>query len=337
MTLQAQNSSRRATSADVARAAGVSRSTVSQILNGAVDRFPEETRHRVVRAAAELEYRPSRAGRALATGLSDLVVVLVPNTTFGRNLQDIVDTIAAAIAPSGAGVVVSFAGSDRRETIAALLDLRPLAVVDFAVLTSEDRGQLEEIGARVLPRPAGGATNPDADPVDIEIGRAQVERLLRSTPRRLVYAGLADARLDPFGPPRLEGIEREAARRRLDAPIVVRVPLDAEGAVAVLSDVRERAGRLPLGIACYNDDVAIAVIAAARSLGLSIPEEVALVGVDASAIGQLVSPRLTTVAVDQAAILRTIIPELPGPSVEPVAEDRPEPSVVVTVIPGETA
>src|SRR5690242_14872058 len=96
--------SRRATSFDVARAAGVSRSTVSQVLNGDL-RFPAETRAKVVAAAQMLSYRPSRAGRALVTGSSDIVVMLVPNATFGPHLQDSIDRITDASTPSGLSVV----------------------------------------------------------------------------------------------------------------------------------------------------------------------------------------------------------------------------------------
>ena len=64
-------SARPATSADVAVHAGVSRSTVSNILNGHDARYPESTRQRVRDAAAALDYRPSLAGR---TGLYDHAV-----------------------------------------------------------------------------------------------------------------------------------------------------------------------------------------------------------------------------------------------------------------------
>ena len=71
------------TSADVARHAGLSRATVSQVLNGHAHRFADETAERVLRAAKELGYEPSAAGRMLRTGSSDFVIALVPNTTFG--------------------------------------------------------------------------------------------------------------------------------------------------------------------------------------------------------------------------------------------------------------
>ncbi|WP_136055752.1 LacI family DNA-binding transcriptional regulator [Microbacterium sp. K24] len=308
MTLEVQPE-RRATSKDVAARAGVSRSTVSQVLNGD-DRFPEETRARVVAAAEALRYRPSRAGRALVTGLSDIVVVVVPNATFGPHLQDSVDRITGATATAGVSVVVRFASIQDESTLTSVLDLRPAAVVDFGVFNPSQRERIEASGTRVVPRRAPVAEGADPDPIDIHIGRIQVRELLRGGPRRLVYAALDDKRLDPFGPPRLDGIRREARERGLEAPLTPRIPLDVDGATAALRAVVAEAGSAALGICCYNDDVAIAAVAACRKLDLRVPEDVAVIGVDKTAVGQLISPRLTTVFVDQPLLMDSLVQEL---------------------------
>nr|WP_314840784.1 LacI family DNA-binding transcriptional regulator [uncultured Microbacterium sp.] len=308
MTVDARPA-RRATSKDVAASAGVSRSTVSQILNGD-ERFPEETRARVRAAAETLNYRPSRAGRALVTGLSDIVVLVVPHATFGPHLQDSVDRITGASATAGMSVVVRFARMHDETTLTSVLDLRPAAVVDFGVFTPQQRDRIDASGTLVVPRRAHVAEGADPDPIDIEIGRIQVRELLRNGSRRLVYAALEDKRLDPFGPPRLEGIRREAQERGLDAPLTPRIPLDIEGAATSLQEVRAEAGPDPLGICAYNDDVAIAVVAASRELGLRVPEDVAVIGVDRTAVGQLVSPRLSTVAIDQPLLMDALVQDL---------------------------
>ena len=151
-------SRRPATSADVAVRAGVSRSTVSDILNGNHDRYPESTRQRVRDAAVELDYRPSLAGRSLVSGRSDTVVVLLPNTTFGSNLQDAVDQVMVGMSPMGGNVVVRFAGTTPEATLSAVLALRPLGVVDLGVLSPTDRDDLEAQGILTVPRaPTGGA------------------------------------------------------------------------------------------------------------------------------------------------------------------------------------
>ena len=132
-----------ATSSDVARLAGVSRSTVSHILNGQVARFSEETVERVREAARQLGYVPSAAGRSLVLGRSDLVVLVVPNTTL-TNVQDIIEAIAADLDDLGYSVVVHFdRGGAPGDNIARLQHvvetLRPAGAVDLGSLRPAER------------------------------------------------------------------------------------------------------------------------------------------------------------------------------------------------------
>ena len=328
----------RATSWDVARLAGVSRSTVSQVLNGNDERFPQETRERVRAAAAELAYRPSRAGRSLVSGVSDLIVVVVPNITFGRHLQDAVDSIANSTAARGLSVVVRYAGNNPEATLATVLDLRPTAVVDLGVFTEKERLAIEAAGIVVLPEQS--MVSETLEDPNHHIGRLQVQHLLETPGRRLVMALLQDSRLDTFGPDRQRGVFDEAAALGATEPSVIRVPLTVKGAVEALAGVvREHPG-VPIGVCCYNDDVAIAVIAAARELGLTVPQQVAVIGVDNTEIGQLISPRLTSVAIDLLGTLETFLSltglvSNPGDP-ESAGRDLRDPSTFVTLVPGES-
>ena len=284
---------RPATSVDVAQRAGVSRSTVSSILNGNDSRFPEATRERVRAAAAELDYRPSLAGRSLVSGRSDTIVVLLPNTSFQTNLQDAVDQVMQTTSHIGSNVVVRFVGSTMESTVSAILALRPLAIVDFAGLSSADRRILEQRGAIIVPDRADEDLGyiPDSGISELQAG-ALMERGARS----LWYAALNDERLDPYGPGRFVSLQDFCRRNRLKAPHRIEVPLDLGGAIAALSHVVAKS--TPVGIACYNDDVALALLAAARELKIDVPRTVSVVGVDRTPVGQLWSPPLTTVDTD---------------------------------------
>ena len=329
----------RATSWDVARLAGVSRSTVSQVLNGNDERFPQDTRDRVVSAAAELAYRPSRAGRSLVSGVSDLIVVVVPNVTFGRHLQDAVDGIANSSASRGMSVVVRYAGNDVAATLTAILDLRPAAVIDLGVFDDTARLQIERSGIVTVPEQKMVARiieNPNH-----HIGRIQARHLLEVQGRRIVSALLVDERLDTFGPDRQQGVIDECLALGAEPPIAIRVPLRLEGAIEALSSVADAYPGTPLGVCCYNDDVAIAVMAAARELGLSVPGDVAVVGVDHTEVGQLVEPRLTTVAIDLLGTLATFLSEvgLGGPSSDTTATETllSDPSTFVSLVQGASS
>ncbi|MDX3179660.1 LacI family DNA-binding transcriptional regulator [Streptomyces sp. ME02-7008A-1] len=294
------------TSSDVARHAGVSRATVSHVLNGQGDRFPEETRRKVLAAAAALEYLPSPAGRALANGRGDTVVFLLPDTTFRSGLQDAVDLVAEATAPLGANVVVRFAGR-APATTTSLMRLRPLAVLDFSVLSTEDRMRLEAAGALVLPRNLASDAYQEWRSFDDTVAELQVGALTVRGPREMYYATLRDDRSVPYGLPRADSFTVACEKRGLGRPGSVAIPLELAGAVEALGAIK---GRAPLAVACYNDYVALAVMAAVRELGLSVPGDIVVVGVDDVEVGQLWSPRLTTVRIDLRQVIGRIVAEL---------------------------
>ncbi|ROQ00953.1 LacI family transcriptional regulator [Rathayibacter sp. PhB93] len=333
-----ERSSPRATSRDVAKLAGLSRTTISQILNGNDARFPQETRDRVAAAAAQLQYRPSRAGRALVSGVSDLIVIVVPNITFGTRLQQTIERFSAEAERLGLNAVVRYVGSDIGATLTTILDLRPAAVFHLSVFDRETIAELEAAGTPVLPRTSGDPG--DSSSFDHLVGRMQAQELLKGPERRLLYAILADDRVGPFGIRRAEGVAEGAATAGAQAPEVVPVPLDPEGAVAALAPILQGIDG-PVGIACYNDEVAIAVLAVVRRMGWSVPDQVAVVGVDRIDVGQLISPRLTTIAINLAGIDAQFVVELKRLLGRPESDLEADVSVatesLVALVPGESS
>src|SRR5262245_50720847 len=98
---------RRVTSADVAREAGVSRATVSYVLNNTPhQKIPEQTRQRVLDAATRLGYAPSAAARALRGGRSDLVLCLLPDWPIGPETGATLENLSASLSEHGLTLVV---------------------------------------------------------------------------------------------------------------------------------------------------------------------------------------------------------------------------------------
>lgn len=321
---------RPATAADVAARAGVSRATVSHILNGRGSNFAASTRERVLVSAQELDYRPSAAGRRLVSGRGDTIVILAPNLTIGRNQQDALDRLVADTATIGANVVLRFADTDPERTADALLHLEPLAVVDLGALPESARTRLAHQGIPTVPR-ASWSQRATVGPDDA-LAELQVTELIRNGSRQIVYASVADKRADPYSPGRFAAIQRACAKRSIVAPQLVRLPANVEGAATALSPV----ATANLGVAAYNDTAAAAAVAAATRLGFSVPEQVAVIGVDNTELGQLLTPRLTTVAVSMETIIDLAVEQLAetlGASIEipprPVAE-------LFTLIRGDT-
>jgi len=93
---------RRVTSADVARAVGLSRTTVSYVLNETPgQKIPENTRRRVLDAAASLGYAPSAAARTLRSGRSDVVLCLLPDWPIGVVLGRLLESMSLELGRRG--------------------------------------------------------------------------------------------------------------------------------------------------------------------------------------------------------------------------------------------
>ncbi|MDX6742161.1 LacI family DNA-binding transcriptional regulator [Actinocorallia sp. A-T 12471] len=322
---------RPATSADVARLAGVSRATVSHVLNDQVARFSADTVERVRSAAAELGYVRSAAGRALVMGRSDFVVLVVPYTTF-TNLQDVIEVISAQIEEVGLSPVIHFsvsrAESAKSRRFQHLIEtLRPAGVADLGGLSPQEVDFLAEVGCPLLAEDE----QPDYNPA---IGRLQAEHLHSRGYERICYAFLSDARDDPYGQQRARAVTEYCARESLPEPPYVRVPLEREGAREVLKELLPRTGGR-FGVACYNDLVAIALAESAAALGLDVPGDVAFIGVEHAPVGQIISPSLTTVAANMSVSLSHIVHSLAvefGGTPLP----RPSPDQAFRVVQGES-
>lgn len=281
-----------ATSEDVARRAGVSRAAVSQILNGRGERFSAATRERVRKAAVELEYQPSAAGRALAKGSSDFVIVLIPNTTFGGNLQDLFETVTDELSARGLLLVLRLTTKTTAALDRLVAGVKPRAVVSLTALSDEERALLSRRGVLAV-----DPTVSSRSTVNHEIGELQGRHLIDRGYTRIAVARLHDARQDPFGDARLEGVRAACRHARLPEPAAVQLRVDLDEAVAALDEL-DTPG---LGIACYNDDVARALVSAAQVRSRGIPSDIGVIGMDHTPLSQAVLPRLTTISYDTAA------------------------------------
>src|SRR6476620_6496409 len=133
---------RRITSADVARRAGVSRATVSYVLNNTSGQsISPATRDRVLEAAAGLGYAPSAAARALRTGRSDVVLCLLPDWPIGVVLGRLLESMSMELARAGLTMLTHPGNGDdpvshvlSAVTPAAVLSFEPFATVQQAFL-----------------------------------------------------------------------------------------------------------------------------------------------------------------------------------------------------------
>jgi DNA-binding LacI/PurR family transcriptional regulator len=297
------------TSADVARAAGVSRATVSYVLNGsAAGRVGAGTRERVLEAARELGYVPNAAARSLRAGRSGLVLMDTPNIVWGPLFAEFIADLRAGLQEHGYTAVLyggTEADRDSQSAARRWAELRPTAVlfgIGMAVPADtvdllRRSGTQAVIGWGAARAPGAHWLRPDL----AAVGEVAAGHLLERGRRRIGVIVPTDPTLEYFSAPRLAGARRavaEFARRGgpagAEAPRAVRIDLDYTEQAAA-----ELAARLPElaldAIFAYNDEYAMLVAAGLQDAGVRIPGDLALVGADDLMLGRLLRPRLTSV------------------------------------------
>ena len=299
---RAESNGRGVTLEEVARIAGVSRATVSRVVNGN-PRVNNETRRAVEKAVARLGYVPNPAARSLVTRRSDSIALVIAEPT-GRLFDDpffprLLRGIGAELSAGELQLVLLMPQHPRDESRVE----RYLASghVDGALLVSlhGDDPLPERLASRGIPvvvgaRPPHGAHVSFVDVDNVQGARSAVEHLIQ-TGRTMIATTAGPSDMSP-GVDRLEGYRQ--ALRAAGRPVDPRLE-----AIADFSDVGgEKAMRRILedrpevdGLFAASDLMAIGAIRALRASGRRIPEDVGVVGYDDSAVARTVDPPLTSV------------------------------------------
>lgn len=285
---------RSATIYEVASRAGVSIATVSRAHRKA-ELVAPATRERVQRAAAELDYRPSRLGRSLARGRHDATGIVFPDLS-GPYYSAVILGYEDASAAEGQSVLI-LATHGREASSAQVLDLADRVdgivlfgrTVDDEVVAELERRRVPVV---LLARTSAG----NADSVRAESrssARALTAHLLEHGYERVAFLG------DPHGSP--DAAERwlgftdahRALERRPWRPAVACSfrEADGRGAAAELLAGIDR----PEAIVCANDEIAMGVLEAARATRLNVPTDLAVTGWDDIPAARHLAPPLTTV------------------------------------------
>ncbi|HVK04615.1 MAG TPA: LacI family DNA-binding transcriptional regulator [Armatimonadaceae bacterium] len=290
------------TMSDIASRAGVSRSTVSVVLNNkdAAVGIAEETRRRVLNAARQLGYRPNEVARAMVTGKSHVVAFLVADPS-----REVVARILAGAMneaePQGYFVkLVARDGAWDERIIERCVETRPVGVMGLYVPPSLNECLREEMGRYRIPVaildssfPQPGLTRVLSD--DLEGVHQAIAHLHGLGHRRIAHIG--GTRASGASTLREEGYRRAMARFGLPVPEGYvqwgEWEIDAAGrATERLLDHPEP----PTAVFCADDKTALIASRAASRRGVRVPEDLSVVGFADLEMARYGNPALTTVA-----------------------------------------
>jgi DNA-binding LacI/PurR family transcriptional regulator len=289
---------------DIAKAAGVSHSTVSRALSDS-PLVKAETKARIKRLAQEMGYTPDAIARSLVTQQTWTVGVVVTTITdpfVAEVVQGIEDT---AHENSYSVILASSAAKPDRELSA--VEMLRAKRVDSVIVTSSRVGalyleHLERIGAPVVlinnHNEQSGRYTFSVSVDNRHGGCLATRHLVERGHRRIAYiSGPADHSDDAE---RMAGYRQALGQAGLPSDPVLVIP--GNGRV----DGGQRAlGALlspdspPTAVFCYNDMTAIGLLSATRQVGLSVPRDLAIVGFDDIPFASHIQPSLTTVAQPQ--------------------------------------
>jgi DNA-binding LacI/PurR family transcriptional regulator len=319
---------------DVASLAGVSTSTVSNVLNGRANRMAAETLARVEAAIAELKYRPNSTARQLKTGYTPLIGLLVPsmaNPMYGFIAREI-ETLAQE--RYGFRIMIGNTYRDKDKELRFFDDLLAHGVRGVIIISSLiDEQHVEAAAERGLVmvsydrRATPGMTSiVDHVTVDsFESARIATQHLIDMGHRRLAFvtpAGRTMSRNE-----KIAGFlsAAKAAGLEASARLVEGTPVDEYGD-SMMSEVgRAQAGLLaklperPTGVIGVNDLMAFGLMAGFRDAGLAVPEDVSVIGIDNVFLSTLMHPAMTSV--------RLPVPEMAQVMVERVMARLADPAI----------
>lgn len=301
---------RRATRADVASQAGVSKTTVTYVLDDRRDvAIPETTRERVRTAARLLGYQPNAAAQALALGRSRTVTFAFP-IRIAAHYAHVLQAFEHHTNAHGYHMIASSVGHLNLGNVGPDLSALLSNLTDGIILVDMPgafRPSLEELLPHNKPIVSMGVfTVPSIDCVEVDLAsgaQAAVKHLLDADPRRIAFFGpggdVEERVVETFAPvgtidprPAVYCQAMEEAGRPIE--IIGGHPgnrrTNMEALRAYISD-----SGCPDALFCFNDEMAISAHRVLRELGYRIPGDVLLVGCDGSEEGEYLAPPLSTI------------------------------------------
>ncbi|MFD5572827.1 LacI family DNA-binding transcriptional regulator [Streptomyces cadmiisoli] len=296
---------------DVARQAGVSEKTVSNVINDYVH-VSDRTRRAVQEAIEHLGYKVNLAGRHLRQGRTGIIALVVPELDVPY-FAELARHVIREAEQRSLTVLIHQTGADRDHELAALAGFGSTfvdgVILSPLALTADDLRDRAGAPPTVL---LGELREEGADHVAIDNEKAarQATEHLIGLGRRTILAvgGRDDAGLGT-AEARTRGYRAALTEAGIPFDPAALLPVTSfrmpDGADAVASALHR--GARPDALLCFNDQLALGALRALHEQGLRVPEDVAVIGFDDVEGGRFSVPTLSTVAPDKAAVAKVAV------------------------------
>ncbi|WP_243229589.1 LacI family DNA-binding transcriptional regulator [Microbacterium sp. CIAB417] len=301
-----------ATIQDVAKAAGVSPMTVSNVLNGH-PHVRESTRQKVLAAVEELDYRVNAAARNLRTGRTGTIGLAVPNIGdhYFARLAALVATVAGE---EGYRVEIEHTDAQRERELEAMT-LSQNRMHDGLLLSTVGLGPQDKhllrvdypvvlLGEGIFDSPLDHIAMPNIDG-----SRAATAHLVAQGSRRIAIIDIRFALSDSVRDLRLEGYQQ--ALRDAGIEPDPRLFFDIEDFTmqeGLRAARRIASSGLPVdGVFCPTDGVAIGALRGLADAGIRVPEDIRVIGFDDLPESEFLTPRLSSVSPAHEVTARTAV------------------------------
>jgi LacI family transcriptional regulator len=286
----------RATILDVAARAGVHAATVSRTIN-VPEKVAPDTRRRVEAAIEDLGFVPNRAARGLITGRTGNVAVIVPDIT-NPHFAALVRSVEWSARQSDLQVLLVDTGEHADEEVRAVESLS--REVDGFIVVSPRRlhKRLDALGS--IPAVFVNRPVPEHATILLRTAPAVADALGH-------LAGLGHARLAYLGGPsgswaageRRSAVRRSSAAAGIDVTELAVGEPTFEATASVVPDVTA-AG--VTAVLAFNDQMALGVVAGLRNVGITVPDDISVVGFDDVPMAAMVAPPLTTISLPTSEV-----------------------------------
>ncbi len=286
------------TSADVAREAGLSRATVSYVLNDTSGQsIPEATRRRVLEAAQRLGYVPHAAARAMRLGRSDAVLFPLGDVSMTSVLGNAINACSAALNRHGFTLVADATRYETTDAAAsAWLRLGPAAFIDLTM--SEHDPAVQRLVAAGIPRVSADMAVPEElaamHMVSLGARKVQLAHVAERGAQRVVFAALPHVVTSPEG--QLLREQLGTAAEQVGLELAFEALELTQTTVGAAVDRWMRSDHPPDAVCSDSDDLALPILSALIARGIDVPRDVLVIGVDDLPPSRAMSPSLSTVA-----------------------------------------